>query len=99
MQSHKSDYFDSNPNSEQFTKSLQVWKGVGSKPQPVSPAQIIIADLGDWNYQPKQDHIAVDLKLGRMIFLYANYQKTVFGFLIVTVSVLILVVANMTKLC
>ncbi|MEH1770904.1 MAG: hypothetical protein V7K76_25320 [Nostoc sp.] len=75
LQSHKSDYFDSNPNPEEFTKSLQVWKGVGSKAQPISPAQIIIADLGDWNYQPEQDHIAVDPELGRMIFPIRQLPK------------------------
>ncbi|MEH2070107.1 MAG: hypothetical protein V7K47_18420 [Nostoc sp.] len=75
LQSHKSDYFDSNPNPEQFSKSLQVWKGVGSKLRLVSPEQIIIADLSDWNYQPEQDYIAVDPELGRMIFPIRQLPK------------------------
>ncbi|MBH8578161.1 hypothetical protein I8752_35495 [Nostocaceae cyanobacterium CENA369] len=75
LQSCKSDYFDSNPNPEQFSKSLQVWKGVGAKLQLISPEQIIIADLGDWNYQPEQDHIAVDPELGRMIFPIRQLPK------------------------
>ncbi|MCC5667894.1 hypothetical protein LC653_29460 [Nostoc sp. CHAB 5784] len=75
LQSRKSDYFDSNPNPEQFTKSLQIWKGVDSKPHLISPEQIIIADLSDWNYQPEQDHIAVDPELGRMIFPIRQLPK------------------------
>ncbi|MCC5626059.1 hypothetical protein [Nostoc sp. CHAB 5715] len=75
LQSRKKDYFDSNPNPEQFSKSLQVWKGVGSKLQLVSPEQIIIADLSDWNYQPEQDYIAVDPELGRMIFPIRQLPK------------------------
>ncbi|WP_392529960.1 hypothetical protein [Nostoc sp. C117] len=75
LQSHKSDYFDSNPNPEEFTKSLQVWKGVGSKLHLISPEQIIIADLGDWNYQLEQDYIAVDPELGRMIFPIRQLPK------------------------
>ncbi|OUL29650.1 hypothetical protein BV378_05605 [Nostoc sp. RF31YmG] len=75
LQSYKSDYFDSNPNPEQFSKSLQIWKGVNSKLQLVSPEKIIIADLSDWNYQPEQDYIAVDPELGRMIFPIRQLPK------------------------
>jgi hypothetical protein len=75
LQSHKNDYFDSNPNPQQFSKSLQIWKGVGSKPYPISPEQIIIADLSDWNYQPEQDYIAVDPELGRIIFPIRQLPK------------------------
>ncbi|MBN3925392.1 hypothetical protein [Nostoc sp. NMS4] len=75
LQSHKSDYFDSNPNPEEFTKSLQIWKGVGLKQHPISPEQIIITNLSDWNYQPEQDYIAVDPELGRMIFPIRQLPK------------------------
>lgn len=75
LQSHKNHYLDSNPNTEEFTKSLQICKGDGSKLHPVSPDKIIIADLGDWNYQPQQDYIAVDPELGRMVFPIRQLPK------------------------
>jgi hypothetical protein len=75
LQESKKDYYDSNPNPESFTKSLAIWKGVDSKPYPVSPDKIIIADLSDWNYQPEQDYIAVDPELGRMIFPIRQLPK------------------------
>ncbi|WP_375448806.1 hypothetical protein [uncultured Nostoc sp.] len=75
LQSHISDYYNSNPNLEKLTKSLEIWKGVGSQLQLVSPDKIIVADLSDWNYQPPSDHIAVDPELGRMVFPLRQLPK------------------------
>ena len=57
LTSRKSDYYGSN-------KSLEIWIGTS----PVHADQIIVADLSDWDYQPPQDHIAVDPELGRFVF-------------------------------
>jgi hypothetical protein len=47
-------------------KSIEIW--VGSPPKPVSPDQIVAADLTDWTYRPMPNQVAVDPELGRIVF-------------------------------
>jgi hypothetical protein len=47
-------------------KSIEIW--VGSPPEPVSPDQIVAADLSGWTYRPLPDQVAVDPELGRIVF-------------------------------
>ena len=53
-------------------KSLQIWKGVTRRSKVVrelvSPSQIVVADLTDWQYQPEEQQIAVDPISGRIAF-------------------------------
>ena len=52
-------------------KSVQIWEGTS----PVPIDKIIVADLGDWYYQPPQDHVAVDPELGRFVFPLRQLPK------------------------
>ncbi len=55
-------------------KSLQIW--VGETPEaggavvqrPVEASEIHVADLSDWQYQPRRGRVAVDPQLGRIAF-------------------------------
>jgi hypothetical protein len=47
-------------------KSLQIWFGLDL--QPVTPCQVVVADLTDWAYRPPVDKVAVDPVLGRIVF-------------------------------
>jgi hypothetical protein len=49
-------------------KSLQIWLGSRDKLLPVTPDQIVPADLTDWTYRPKPGTVAVDPLLGRLAF-------------------------------
>ena len=53
-------------------KSLQIWKRVTRLGQVVrervSPSQIVVADLSDWQYQPLDQQVVVDPVLGRIAF-------------------------------
>lgn len=55
----KSDYYGKG-------KSLQIWENVPR--QPISPERIVVADLSDWQYRPRQGQVAVDPVLGRIAF-------------------------------
>jgi hypothetical protein len=43
---------------------------IGSPPQPVPPEQIVAADLEDWYYRPRRDHVALDPERGRLLFAH-----------------------------
>ena len=52
-------------------KGLAIWAPGWSNCDPTLPipaSRIIPADLTDWRYTPKQNHIAVDPQLGRIVF-------------------------------
>lgn len=53
-------------------ESLHIWKGVTQRSKVVrelvSPSQIVVADLTDWQYQPLDQQVAVDPVLGRIAF-------------------------------
>jgi hypothetical protein len=68
FQSRPTDYYDPDLNSEKLTKSLKIWAGIASQPRLVTPDEIVVADLSDWNYLPPQGYIAVDPELGRLVF-------------------------------
>ena len=59
FETHKTDYYGED-------KSLQIW--VGTPRIPVPAAQIIPADLSDWQYRPKKGFVAVDPERGRIAF-------------------------------
>ncbi len=71
FQEHKSDYYGEG-------KSLQIWTGVHRRsrgsgqakplPQVVKLERIIVADLSNWHYHPRDDQVAVDPVLGRIAF-------------------------------
>ena len=50
-------------------KSLMIWRD--SVPVPLE--QIVAADLTDWHYVPRKDHVAVDPHLGLIVFDPASY--------------------------
>jgi hypothetical protein len=54
-------------------KSFQIW--VGSLSSPVPANQIVAADLSQWTYQPQADQVAVDPKLGRIVFPPGHLRK------------------------
>lgn len=45
-------------------ESLQIWTG----DQPVAADRIVVADLTNWHYRPRDDQVAVDPVLGRVVF-------------------------------
>lgn len=47
-------------------KSLAIWRD-GHR-DPVPPAAIVVADLSEWAYQPRQHQVVVDPELGRIAF-------------------------------
>ena len=52
-------------------KGLAIWAKGWSDCDPAKPvpaSRILPADLSDWRYRPKQNHIAVDPELGRIAF-------------------------------
>jgi len=52
-------------------KDLAIWASGWSDcddSQPIPAGRIIPADLTDWRYEPRLDHIAVDPQLGRIVF-------------------------------
>ena len=61
-------------------KSLKIWvgakKGKNIERIPVSPEQIVIADLSDWIYLPHKGNIAVDPVLGRIAFPSRHLPKS-----------------------
>lgn len=63
LEARKSDYYGEG-------KSLQIWKGPSrdTSRQPIPPEEIIVADLGDWQYRPRPGQVAVDPELGRIVF-------------------------------
>ncbi len=66
FEARKTDYYG-------VGKSLQIWGGVPR--QPVPSKQIVVADLSDWQYRPRQGQVAVDSKLGRIAFPPAELPK------------------------
>lgn len=61
-------------------KSLAIWAKdwAGFDPsEPIPASAIIAADLTDWIYQSKPDHIAVDPVLGRIVFPEDQLPKRV----------------------
>jgi hypothetical protein len=54
-------------------KSLQIW--IGTPPQPVPIEQIVPADLSDWAYRPLPGRVAVDPRLGRIMFPPGQARK------------------------
>ncbi len=36
--------------------------------EPIPAAEIVVADLSDWHYQPRKGQVAVDPELGRIVF-------------------------------
>jgi len=59
-------------------KSLVIWVHnwpAENAPQPIPRESIIPADLTDWQYRPPRDHIAVDPKLGRIVFPPSQLPK------------------------
>jgi hypothetical protein len=65
------DYYGDLPSVRSGEKSLAIrapgWPGT-DKDGLISAAKIIPADLRRWDYQPKDDHVAVDPKHGRIVF-------------------------------
>ncbi len=60
-----------NPAYYGADKSLAIWAPGwpdGESEQPVSPDNVIPADLSDWHYRPSRGYVAVDPVLGRMAF-------------------------------
>ena len=51
-------------------RSLQIWRGTedGDAPQLVLAQNVVVADLSDWQYLPRQGKAAVDPALGRIAF-------------------------------
>ncbi len=51
-------------------KSFQLWQGAtgSEEPEPIPIEQIVIADLSQWQYRPRQGKVAVDPELGRIAF-------------------------------
>lgn len=52
-------------------KSLVIWApnwSTSDSQQPIPPESIIPTDLSDWQYLPPRDRVAVDPKLGRIVF-------------------------------
>lgn len=51
-------------------KSLQIWRGTArdATREPIPHEEIVVADLSDWQYRPKRGRVAVDPKLGRIVF-------------------------------
>jgi hypothetical protein len=57
-------------------RSLQIWRVMAERPdtalpseqEPVPAAEIIAADLRDWQYRPEPGTVAVDPELGRIAF-------------------------------
>ena len=47
-------------------KSLEIYQGSARTPIPMG--QIVVADLGDWQYRPRTGTVAVDPVLGRLAF-------------------------------
>ncbi|HEV7516229.1 MAG TPA: hypothetical protein VGR07_08015 [Thermoanaerobaculia bacterium] len=61
---HKDEYYGAG-------KSLEIWVGepkVPSASQVVPASNIVVADLSDWKYQPRDEQVAVDPELGRIAF-------------------------------
>jgi hypothetical protein len=54
-------------------KSFQIW--VGSLSHPVPPSEIVAADLSNWTYRPQAHQVAVDPKLGRIVFPPSHSRK------------------------
>ncbi len=65
------DYYGDLPSVRSGEKSLAIrapgWPGT-DKDGLISAAKIIPADLRRWDYQPEDDHVAVDPKHGRIVF-------------------------------
>lgn len=71
FKAHKADYYGEG-------KSLQIWTGVHRRsrgpsqaklpPQVVKLERLIVADLSNWQYHPRNDQVAVDPVLGRIAF-------------------------------
>ena len=47
-------------------KSVTVWRD--GHEQPIPPSDVVVADLTDWRYRPRQGQVAVDPELGRIAF-------------------------------
>jgi hypothetical protein len=74
-------YYTANPSYYGEGKSLQIWMGApqGSPPgmQSISPDQVIVADLSDWQYRcPPEKKVVVDPVLGRMVFPVRQLPKS-----------------------
>jgi hypothetical protein len=54
-------------------KSFQIW--VGSLTNPILASQIVAADLSAWSYRPQTGKVAVDPKLGRIIFPQSHSRR------------------------
>jgi hypothetical protein len=54
-------------------KSFQIWVGVTR--QLIGPEQIVPADLTDWTYRPLPNTVAVDPRLGRIVFPPGQSRK------------------------
>ena len=78
-------YYTANPDYYGDGKSLQIWmgapKGSPSGMQAISPDQVIVADLSDWQYRcppesPEEKvKVVVDPVLGRMVFPIRQIPK------------------------
>jgi hypothetical protein len=47
-------------------KSFGIWRD--GQRDPVPPAAIVVADLSEWSYRPREHEVAVDPELGRIAF-------------------------------
>lgn len=54
-------------------KSLTIWRDDQADPVPLH--SIVPADLSNWAYRPQQDQVAVDPRLGRMVFSPRNAPR------------------------
>jgi hypothetical protein len=63
FEARKTDYYGAG-------KSLQIWRGTSRDTvrEPIPPEEIVVADLGDWQYLPRRGQVAVDPVLGRIAF-------------------------------
>lgn len=70
-------------SADYYRKSLLIWapgwpkKGMPKKamPQPIPRESIRPADLTDWRYRPPRNFVAVDPKLGRIVFPTGQLPK------------------------
>jgi hypothetical protein len=56
-------------------KSLCIYTGYGEEFKPVSVERIVAADLSHWAYVPRRAEVAVDPKLGRIVFSPHHDQR------------------------
>ncbi|HVB21521.1 MAG TPA: hypothetical protein VNG51_06200 [Ktedonobacteraceae bacterium] len=54
-------------------------QAVPPQPQPVTPDRIIPADLSEWKYRPPRGKVAVDTRLGRIVFPPGHAPKEVYA--------------------